>query len=251
MAYIIDINYNAILNVFIFLHVWVLLVLNNFLKWLLDNFSNNSLRILSKVLNYSFIETISQDNYISSSDESDESSDESEEDKECSGYISGFECGKENHNLVRKIKGSNNLNASFLSFALDIDYSRHNKYRFQSDEGVYIIRSAFTFRKNNNKNWNNIEYNACNIISIDNKLTIWCRIISPYKLYLDDIKRFAREKDNNFYFFMILEELQSGFKHKLLIDVAKKITLPERKSIMFSKISIRQYPQTSSACGQS
>ena len=50
---------------------------------------------------------------------------------------------------------------------------------------------------------------------------------------------------------MILEELQSGFKHKLLIDVAKKITLPERRNIMFSKVSIQQYQQTSSVCDQS
>ena len=123
-------------------------------------------------------------------------------------------------------------------------FSKHNKYRFQSDEGIYIIRNAFTFRKNKDNN-------VCNIISIDNKLTIWCRIISPYKLYLDDIKRLAKEQDNNFYFFMILEELQSGFKHKLLIDVAKKITLPERRNIMFSKVSIQQYQQTSSVCDQS
>ncbi len=229
MAYILAINYNVILNLFIFLHVWVLLVLVNLLKWLLDNFSNNSLRILAKALNYSFIETISQDNYDSSSDESEQSDNES-------GYISGFE----NNNSVNK----NRPNERFLSFMYDMNFSKHNKYRFQSDEGIYIIRNAFTFRKNKDNN-------VCNIISIDNKLTIWCRIISPYKLYLDDIKRLAKEQDNNFYFFMILEELQSGFKHKLLIDVAKKITLPERRNIMFSKVSIQQYQQTSSVCDQS
>jgi hypothetical protein len=234
MAYIITINYNTALNVFIFLHVWLLLVLNNFLKWLIDNFSNDSLKFIANRLNYSFIETISYDNYISSSEDSDsEISD--------NGYISEFDC------IVDKI-----IKKEFLSFIFDIDFSKHNKYRYQSDEGVYIIRSAFTFRKNNKsqtiESSNGDCSSICNIVSIDNKLTIWCRIISPDKLYLDDIKRIAKEKDNKFYFFMILEELKSGFKHKILIDVAKKITLPDRRSLMFSKISIQQCQQMTSFC---
>lgn len=245
MSYILTINYDTLLNVFLFLHVWILLTIENILKWLLDNFSNDSLRIISNILNYSFIETISEDNYISSSDESIESSEDSVESlEELNGYLSGFECVERNNKLI----AHNKINAEFLAFMFDIDYTKYNKYRHQSDEGVYIIRSAFTFRKNTKKDYNGDCSSICNIISIDNKLTIWCRIISPYRLYLDDIKRLAREKDNNFYFFMIVEELQSGFKHKLLIDVAKKITLPEKRSIMFSKISIQQYPQTTSFC---
>lgn len=229
-------NFIILLDVVVFLKIWFVLILKNFLKWVVENLSNESLYSLSKVLNYSYIETISESDYLSSSDESSDSGDSYESSDDRITELIDYSSDVDSSQVLNK---KNKL--QFLSFMLNINYSIHNKYRFQSEEGIYIIRSAFTFRKND-------DGNVYNIISIDNKLTIWCRIISPYKLYINDIKNLAKEPDENFYFFAILEELRSGFKHKLLIDIKKRISLPEKRSIMFSRISIQQYPQMTSSC---
>lgn len=226
-------NYIILLDIIVFLKIWLVVILKNFLKWLVEKIPNNSLKFLADILNYSYIETISKSDYLSSSDESNDSYDSSvDRISEIINYSSDIDSNE----IIRK---KNKMH--FLSFMLNINYSIHNKYRFQSDEGIYIIRNAFTFRKNSSDQ-------VYNIISIENKLTIWCRIISPYNLYINDIKNLANETDDNFYFFAILEELRSGFKHKLLIDIKKRIYLPEKRSIMFSRISIQQYPQMTSSC---
>ncbi len=126
-----------------------------------------------------------------------------------------------------------------LSFMLSIDLNKLNKYKTSDGKGLYNIKTAIVFRNNRNR--------VCNIISINNKLTVWMRLFSNGKMFINDILNMANvysinqmdTKLMNYYLFMIVEEIETGYSHKILANLTTKKYIPDYSDIMFSKVCIR------------
>lgn len=135
-------------------------------------------------------------------------------------------------------EGENNIDVmsekEFLSFMLNINMDKLNKYKSSNGDGEYFVRTALVFRNYKNR--------VTCLVSVANKITGWCRLFSPRKLYIGDVLKMANVDMNcvtNTYLFMIVEEVASGYSYKLLVNLKTKKYIPDYSDIMFSKICIK------------
>lgn len=120
-----------------------------------------------------------------------------------------------------------------LSFMLNINMDKINKYKSSSGDGEYYIRTAIVFRNNRGR--------VVDITTVLNKISIWCRLFSPRKLYVEDVLMLAGGMYTSVdkYLFMIVEEVVSGYSHKVIVNLSTKKYIPDYSDIMFSKICIK------------
>jgi len=128
------------------------------------------------------------------------------------------------------------LEKKLLSFLIESNIDKINKYKTPDYSGTYKINTAVVFKSKDNK--------INELIRITNKLFVWCRLF-PKKLYCSDIIKLANledyiyeNKNINIYLFLIVEEYNTGYNYKYIANLTTKKIIPSYKDIMFSRIQI-------------
>lgn len=111
-----------------------------------------------------------------------------------------------------------------------------NKYKSSNGDGEYFVRTALVFRNYRNR--------VTCLVSVANKITVWCRLFSQRKLYVSDVLKMANVGAvpacvADTYLFMIVEEVATGYNYKLLVNLKTKKYIPDYSDVMFSKICIK------------
>lgn len=122
----------------------------------------------------------------------------------------------------------------FLSFMLNINMDKINKYKSSNGDGEYFVRTALVFRNYKNR--------VTCLVSVANKIAVWCRLFSRWKLYVSDVLKMTNadmDCESDTYLFMIAEEVATGYNYKLLVNLKTKKYIPDYSDVMFSKICIK------------
>ncbi len=177
------------------------------IKFLLSNIPDHAFEFLSSKLLVCEIDTVSD------SDSDIDSLEENEEKKK---------------EIVEK---------KLLSFLIESNIDKTNKYKTPNGTGLYKINTAAAFKSKDNK--------IHELIRITNKLLLWCRLF-PNKLYCNDIITLANlnnyvyeNKNANIYLFLVVEEYETGYTYKYIANLTTKKIIPSYRDIMFSKIQIQ------------
>jgi hypothetical protein len=182
------------------------------IKFLLRNISDSAFELLSSRLLVCEIDTIIDDSSDGDSEE---------------------ECINKNADIEKK----EILEKKLLSFLIESNVDKTNKYKTPNGLGLYKINTAIVFKSKDNKIYE--------LIRITNKLLLWCRLF-PNKLYCADIVNLANlnnyvyeNKSTNIYLFLVVEEYETGYTYKYIANLTTKKIIPSYKDIMFSKIQIQ------------